>query len=99
MKSRLDRYRENAAICAATAYDSDASVRRHNAAANEMRRIVAEPGAAQELLPLLAEPQSTHWLAFQILELIEPLPEVRDKCLAIIRDLTERSGPEALAQL
>jgi len=96
MASRIDRYRECAAICAATKYGSGASIRRHNSAATEMRRIVREPGAAEELLPLLAEAESGKWLAFQLLELCSPSLEVREKCLAIIRRLATGSGVDAL---
>lgn len=71
-------------------------MREHNAAAKEMRDIVMEPGAAEELLPLLDEPQSDRWLAFQLLELCQPTPLVREKCLTIIRDMAAGSGPEAL---
>jgi hypothetical protein len=96
MESRLNRYRKCAATCAATTYGSGASVRRHNAAATKMRQIVAETGAAEELLPLLDEPESGQWLAYQLLELCEPAPQVRDKCLAIIRRLATGSGADAL---
>ena len=96
MPSRIDRYRKCVATCSATEYGSGASVRRHNAAATKMREIVVEPGAADELLPLLGEPESAHWLAFQLLELCQPSPAVRERCLAIIRGLAAGSGAEAL---
>ena len=60
MGSRTDRYRQHAATCAATDYGSPASVQAHNEAADAMRRLVAEPDAAAELLPLLDDPQSGH---------------------------------------
>jgi hypothetical protein len=96
MTSRVDRYRQCAAICAATSYGSGASIRRHNAAAREMRGIVVEPGAAEELLPLLDEPEPAQWLAFQLLELCKPASVVREKCLAIIHRLAAGSGADAL---
>ena len=96
MASRIDRYRNCAATCAATTYGSGASIRQHNAAANEMRKIAAEPGAAEELLPLLDEPESAQWLAFQLLELCQPTAVVRERCLAIIRELAAGSGADAL---
>jgi len=61
-----------------------------------MREIVAEPGAADELLPLLDEPESAQWLSFQLLELCQPSPTVRKKCLGIIRGLAAGSGADAL---
>jgi len=96
MHSRIDRYRQRAATCAATEYDSAASLQRHNVAATEMRRIVAEPGAVEELLPLLAEPTSARWLAFQLLEHCTLSPEIRERCLAIVREVAAGSGPDAL---
>jgi len=96
MKSRLDRYRDCVATCAANAHGSGVSIRRHNAAVDRMRRIVVEPGAAEELLPLLNEPQAARWLAAQLLELCEPAPEVREKSLAIIRRLAAGSGVDAI---
>src|SRR5438874_1040584 len=96
MASRIDRYRKCAATCAATTYGSGAPIRLHNAAANEMRKIVAEPGAAEELLPLLDEPESARWLAFQLLELCQPSHVVRQRCLAMIQDLAAGSGSDAL---
>jgi hypothetical protein len=96
MASRIDRYRKCAATCAATAYGWGASIRRHNAAANEMRRIVVESGADEELLPLLDEPESAQWLAFQLLELCQPSPDVRERCLAIIQKLAAGSSADAL---
>jgi hypothetical protein len=96
MASRIDRYRECVATCAATAYGSGASVRRHNAAATRMREIVVELGAADELLPLLDEPEAAQWLAFQLLELCEPSSVVRERCLALIRGLAAGSGADAL---
>lgn len=96
MKSRTERYRKCVATCAATTYGSGAAVRRHNDAATEMREIMVEPGAAEELVPLLDEPEAARWLAFQLLELSEPSPAIRDRCLAIIRELAAGSSPEAL---
>ena len=87
MKSRIDRYRAYASVCAATTYGAGASIRRHNTAARRMRKLVVEPGAAEELLPLLDEAQPAEWLAFQLLELCKPAPKVRKRCLAIIRPL------------
>jgi hypothetical protein len=61
-----------------------------------MRKIVVEPGAEEELLPLLEEPEAAQWLAFQLLELCKPLPEVRARCLTIIRGIAAGSGADAL---
>jgi len=61
-----------------------------------MRQIASEPGAGQELLPLLDEPESAQWLAFQLLELCQLSPEVRERCLAIIRKLAAGSGADAV---
>jgi hypothetical protein len=96
MASRVDRFRKYAAVCATTAYGSGASVRRHNAAAQQMRQLVMEPGAAEELVPLLDEADAGQWLAFALLELSQPLDAVREKCLAIIRSLAAGSGADAL---
>ncbi len=96
MESRVDRFRKYAAVYAATAYESGASVRRHNTAAQEMRQITVEPGAAEELAPLLDEPDAGQWLAFGLLELSQPTDAVREKCLAIIQSLAAGSGANAL---
>ena len=61
-----------------------------------MRQIVMEPGAAEELVPLLDEPDAGQWLAFELLELCKPSPDVREKCLAIIQSLAAGSGANAL---
>jgi hypothetical protein len=61
-----------------------------------MRRIVVEPGAADELLPLLDEPESAQWLAFQLLELSQPATEIHERCLAIVRHLAAGAGAMAL---
>ena len=96
MTSRIDRYRECASICAATLYDSGASVRRHNAAVTVMRCIVVEPNSAEDLQLLLDEPESAQWLAFQLLELCNPSDDIREKCLATIRELAAGSNVTAL---
>lgn len=96
MESRIDLYRKCVAICTATQLSSDDSVGRHNAAAMKMREIVLEPGASEELLPLLDEPESAKWLAFQLLELCEPTAEIREKCFEIIRRLAAGSNADAL---
>ena len=65
-----------------------------------MRQILVEPGAAGELLPLLEEPESARWLAFQILELSQPSPAARERCLETVRGIAAGSGADALgAQL
>lgn len=61
-----------------------------------MRQIVMEPGAAEELVPLLDEPQAGQWLAFELLELSQPSGAVREKCLEIIQSLASGSGANAL---
>jgi len=94
--SRLDRYRELAAICARTGYQSAKSVRKHNNAADEMRRIASEPGAANELAELLTDPAARCWLAYQLIELGDPAPAIRDQCLSIIRNEASKDGPDAL---
>ena len=68
IESRLVRYRKWAATCASTNYGTGDCVDRHNAAVDEMRRIVVEPGATDELSSLLDEPESARWLAIQLLE-------------------------------
>jgi len=52
-----------------------------------MRKLVAQPGAGEELLPLLDEQLCRNWLAYQLIELTEPSEEVRGRCLAIIREI------------
>ncbi len=101
MSSPTDRYRACAATCAGTDYNSPASVRRHNAAANRMRGIIEEaaargPAAVGELLPLLDEEPSARWLAFHLLELSPLPPAERERCLAVIRRLAVGSSAEAL---
>ena len=96
MPSPIHRYRRFAATCAATDYASRASVRRHNAAVDAMRRLAAEPGAVGDLSPLLDDPQSGPWLAFQLLELAHPSEPVVERCLAIVRKLAEGDGAEAM---
>jgi hypothetical protein len=96
MKTRIDRYRVCVATCGTVDYSSDASVSRFNAASDEMRRIASEPGAAEELLPLLDEPESAKWLAFQILELCAPGPDVRERCLKTVRELAAGSDADAM---
>ena len=65
-----------------------------------MWAIVAEayaagPDAVAELLPLLEEPPSNQWLAFQVLELGNSEPGVAEQCLAVIRRMAAGSGAEA----
>lgn len=95
MKSRIDRYRACAAVCAAGDDGSAGSVRRYNEAASEMQRLASAPGGVEELLPLLDEPECRRWLAFQVLELGGPPADVADRCLAIIQEMAEGDGPEA----
>lgn len=92
MLSRTERYRKCVATCASTDYASKDSLREHNNAATEMRRIASEPGAEVELLPLLDEPHAAEWLAFQAIELWHPSPEIRQRCVAIIQKLAAGSG-------
>jgi len=61
-----------------------------------MRQIVAEPGAGDELVPLLDDPDAGEWLAFELLELCKPSNAVREKCLAIIESLAASSGTKSL---
>ena len=96
MASHIDHYRQCVAICAATSFGSGISVRGHNAAVTEMRRIVVEPGAVEELISLLNEPLAAKWLAFQLLELCNPSDDIREKCLATIRELAAGSNGTAL---
>lgn len=95
-ETRIERYRQCAAICAATEYGAGDAITTHNAAAIEMGRIAAEPGADEELLPLLDEPESAKWLAFQLLELCSPVPEVAERCLRIIEELAAGSSTDAV---
>jgi hypothetical protein len=63
-----------------------------------MRRLAGERGGLEELLPLLDEQPSNAWLAFQLLELVEPHSEIRDRCLAIVREIAsadDGSGQDA----
>jgi hypothetical protein len=87
--SHLERYRQCVARCAAGS-------QANNAAVKEMRRLLAEPGVVEELLPLLDEPSAAHWLAFQVLEFCPVTPAVREKCLAIIRRLAAGRSVDAL---
>ncbi len=101
MASQIDHYRTYAATCVATDYASKHSVSQHNAAADQMRAMVAEvyaagPQVLAELLPLLDEPPSDQWLAFQLLELGEPEPAVVERCLSIIRRLAAGPGADAM---
>jgi hypothetical protein len=96
MESRVERYRAYTATCLATDYDSPASVRRHNRAADEMRRLVGEPGAVAELLPLLDEPTAARWLAFQLVESGGLSDDVIQRCLAVVRALAAGGDAEAM---
>lgn len=57
---------------------------------------LCHPSEAEELSPLLDEPESNRWLAFQLLELCQPTSAVREKCLAIIQDMAVEPGPAGL---
>jgi len=101
MGTRADRYRECAAICASVDYASQRSVRQYNGASVEMRVLVGEacragPDAVAELVPLLDEPPADEWLAFQLLDLGTPPPDVVELCLAIVRRKAAGSGPDAM---
>ncbi len=97
MGSLINRYRALATTRLVTDYDSAASVRQHNWAADEMRRLVEEPGAVSELIPLLNEPSSARWLAFQLVEAGGLSDEVLHQCLEIVRMMGEGSDAESLA--
>ena len=101
MTTRVDHYRACAASCAAVDYASRRSVLQHNRASEEMRKVVAEaycvgPGAVAELLPLLDEPSTEEWLAFQLLDLGVPPPAVAARCLAIVRRKAAGTGADAM---
>lgn len=96
MTSRADRYRKQAAICAAADNGDPDSGRKLASAAEEMRRLVTARGGLEELAPLLDEPGCSRWLAFQLLELCDPPPEVADRCLELIREMASGSSPEAV---
>jgi len=92
MASQIERYRTDSAICAATDQSSRAAVRRHNAAADRLRALVADayvagPEKVAELIPLLDEPPSDRWLAFQLLELGEPPPDCTERCIRVIQQI------------
>lgn len=94
--SNINRYRQLAETCAATDYADADSLRRHNTAVDEMRMLAAQIGAVVELSPLLDEPESGCWLAFQLLELALPPTPVAERCLEIVRRLAEGEGGEAM---
>src|SRR5215510_4267995 len=99
MLTRVESFREYAATCAETDYGSSASVARHNAAADGMRQLVTEskmagPTAVSELFPLLDEPLTGRWLAFQLLELCELPDAVTASCLEMIRKIAAGPGAE-----
>lgn len=101
MATRADRYRKCASICVSVDYASRHSVRKHNRAADEMRGLVGEayragPEAVAELVPLLDEPPAGEWLAFQLLDLGTPPPDVAKLCVAIVRRKAAGSGPDAM---
>ena len=56
----------------------------------------AGPQALAELLPLLGEPPSDQWLAFQLLELGKPELAVAERCLFVIRRLAFGRGADAM---
>jgi len=67
-----------------------------------MRQIVVEaraegPAAVTELLPLLDEPTSAAWLAFQLLELCHLSEAESRMCLSVVERLAEGDSMEALA--
>jgi len=101
MALRIDQYRAFATTCAATDFASKRSVRQHNSAADQMRAMVAEvysagPEVLAELLPLLSEPPSDQWLAFQLLELGEPGVAVVERCLSVIRRVASGQSADAM---
>lgn len=87
---------------ARTNYSSARSVREHNAAAEELRNIIFQIGATSdtaldEVLTLLADANLRAWIAFTILELDQIPSEQRERCIAVIRELAEGKGHDALA--
>jgi len=85
-----------------TNYASPGAVKEHNAAAYELRRIILQVGCASdtdldELLSFLHDPNLRGWIAFAVAELNQIPPAQRDRCVSVIRDLAEGTGPEALA--
>ena len=95
MQAIAELYRECVEICSATDFGSRGSVKRHNAAVDRMRRLVADHENLPELLSLLSDPQCARWLAFQLVELTNPPPETKALCLDTIRLLA--SGNDAVA--
>jgi hypothetical protein len=101
MASPIELYRIDAAICAATDHSSRAAVRRHNAAADRLRALVAEaygagPEQVAELYPLLDEAPSNRWIAFQLLELGVPPPDVAERCIKVIQQIASGQGAGAM---
>src|SRR5690349_14336554 len=100
MTTRVERYREAAAI--AWAHRSGrGSVARHNRASDEMRAIVDDayrdgPDAVAALFPLLDEPQPARWLAFTLADRGSVPPAVLDRCLDMIRASAAGDDVDAL---
>jgi hypothetical protein len=98
-KERLD---ELGAVVAGTAYESKASVVKHNAAADEIRALVKDVGCSSasdldEMLSLLSDESLQGWIAYGVLDQCSPSKVQRDRCIDVIREIAKGDGPEALA--
>lgn len=101
MDDAAAKYLVHATTCAATEYGNRLSLYRHNRAADAMRKMVARAyksgtTSLERLYPLLSLPPADSWLAFQLLDLGNPPPRIRDRCLEIIRRRAAEPGPEGM---
>jgi len=103
MESRLEQFRRYAATCSTTDYSSPRSVKKRNAAVEQMYKLVEEAATSgetgiSELVPLLDEPASALWLAHQVLEKCSISKVIERRCLEIIKTAAAGKGADALGE-
>jgi len=96
--NRIDEITLLAERCKQTDYAIPASVNEHNAAADQIRELIAAITADEELLALLAGGLTRGWAAFQLLEQPERLsPPVRHSAVDVLREIALLGGTDGLA--
>jgi hypothetical protein len=99
MRGIRAEYRTCVEICANADNSSMSNVRRNNRAVKRMYAIVCKAEAAgtiSELFPLLDEPESSRWLAHQLIECATVDEVTARRCFKIVEALAAGDGPEGI---
>ena len=96
----VDRLQELGEELHESSPESPKSVAAHNALADEIRVLILDVVRSEErnaLFEFLSDPALRGWIAYIALKQDDLTDEQRKRCISVIQDLAQGSGPNALA--